>query len=332
MTVASKQLQFSHAELGKVGIAFQNETSVAEWEEVGQFIAQVEGAVQWWIGDWLNYGEGRPKWGDKYEAAVERFGLKQKTLEDYKAVASRFQFPERSGKLPWSHHQAIAYEPPAIRKELLQEAADSELSVSQLKKEAKHRRQGRDTPSLPRGKYRVLYADPPWKYADERMGTKEAGAASAQYDLLDTEVICSLASGGRCIQQLPAKDSVLFLWATAPVLPDALRVMAAWGFTYKAQFIWDKVQGYNGHYNDVKHELLLIGIRGQCQPAEGKLEDSIIREKKTQHSAKPGRFYTIMETMYPIGKQSHIELFARKQRKGWDVWGKEISTTDMIGT
>ncbi len=78
---------------------------------------------QWWIGDWLNYGEGRPEWGDKYEQAISMFGKEYQTLVQYKNVARAIEFNERSLNLPWSHHMAVASQPPAVRRELL-EAAD----------------------------------------------------------------------------------------------------------------------------------------------------------------------------------------------------------------
>jgi len=83
-----------------------------------------------WIGDWLNYGEGRPKWGDKYEKAVEEFGLDARTLEKYKAVSARIQFPLRRGNLSWTHHQALAYQPADVRKKLLAEAVLTVLPAS----------------------------------------------------------------------------------------------------------------------------------------------------------------------------------------------------------
>ena len=69
--------------------------SVDDVPTQGEFIRFC--AAQWWIGDWLLYGEGRPDWGDKYEQAISLFNRPYDTLADYKAVAQRFQFPDRSG-------------------------------------------------------------------------------------------------------------------------------------------------------------------------------------------------------------------------------------------
>ncbi len=326
-----RDMTLAGARLTATGIVFDGKITFDQWEGIGQYLERCEGAVQWWIGDWLNCGEGEPRWGDKYEQAIGIFNRPYKTLTDYRAIANHVKFPERSGNLSWSHHAAVAYEPPDVRRQLLAEAEPEapdkppRLSVAELKKRARKIRQGRETPPLPAGQYRVLCADPPWKYNDQRTASEgsgsETGAAVAEYDLLDTDVICALHNGGRAVQDLAARDSALFLWVTAPMLPDGLRVMAAWGFKYRAQFVWNKVRGYNGHYNNVVHELLLIGTRGSAEPASAPLVDGIVTIEKTAHSRKPDRFYEIIESMYPDGP--YIELFARNTRKGWDSWGNQ---------
>jgi N6-adenosine-specific RNA methylase IME4 len=168
----------------------------------------------------------------------------------------------------------------------------------------------------PAGQYRILYADPPWSYNDQRLATVAGGVAVAQYPPMDTETICGLS-----VPSIALRDSVLFLWATSPLLPDAMRVIDSWGFTYKASFVWDKQRGFNGHYNDVRHELLLVAVRGKCQPQSETLPPSVITEKKTRHSAKPATFRSIIDGLYPHGPR--IELFAREAPQGWDVWGNE---------
>lgn len=327
----SKALTVPGVELTSTGLVFGSKVSIEDWEKAGEFLARAEGAVQWWIGDWLLFGEGRPQWGDKYQQAVEKFGIPEKTLKDYKWVAMTYppvggKLSERSDNLSWNHHRVAASQTPKFRKAMLVRAEADGWSVSDLRKEIKRIKRETSTPELPTGKYRVIYADPPWEYNDQRTADetsgRETGAAVAVYDTMPTPVICALHQGGRSVQDLPAKDSALFLWATAPTLPDAMQVMAAWGFAYKAQYVWDKVAGYNGHYNDVQHELLLIGLRGDCQPESESLYTSVITVAREGHSQKPAEFYEIIETMYPTGP--YLEMFARKPREGWDVWGNQL--------
>lgn len=117
-------------------------------------------------------------------------------------------------------------------------------------------------------KYRVIYADPPWAYNDKQ-DTEKLGGAVKHYPTMPLEEICALP--------VPAeKDAVLFLWTTSPMLEDAFKVINAWGFKYKSSFIWDKVAHVMGHCNSVRHEFLLICVRGSCTPDNKKLFDSVI--------------------------------------------------------
>jgi N6-adenosine-specific RNA methylase IME4 len=117
-------------------------------------------------------------------------------------------------------------------------------------------------------------------------------------------------------------DAVLFLWVTSPLLEECFPVIKAWGFKYKTSFVWDKIRHNYGHYNSVRHELLLVCTRGSCTPDVQKLFDSVQSIERTdKHSEKPEEFRTIIETLYPHGKR--IELFARTVSNGWDTWGNE---------
>ena len=160
-------------------------------------------------------------------------------------------------------------------------------------------------------KYRVIYADPPWGYNDKQ-DTAKLGGAEKYYHTMALDDICAI--------QVPTeKNAVLFLWATSPLLPEALAVITDWGFTYKSSFIWDKVSHAMGHYNSVRHEFLLIAVKGSCTPDVKKLYDSVVSIERTEHSRKPAYFRELIDELYPIGER--IELFAREAPDGWDVWG-----------
>jgi len=118
---------------------------------------------------------------------------------------------------------------------------------------------------------------------------------------------------------------VLFLWVTSPILRESFQVVEAWGFEYKASFVWDKLRQVMGHYNGVRHEILLVCVKGQCQPDVRKLFDSVITEKRTEHSRKPAVFYEIIDTIYPNG--TRLEMFCRGSgRKGWTTYGLEAAS------
>lgn len=177
-------------------------------------------------------------------------------------------------------------------------------------------------------KYSVLYADPPWQFSVRSEVTGREKSAENHYPTMPTDEICGLFDKIGA----PAKsDAVLFLWATNPMLPDALRVMEAWGFTYVHHWIWDKEVAGNGYWGRDRHELLLIGRRGNpAAPLMGTQPETVYAERKGAHSAKPMHYAELIEGYYPgIPK---LELFNRKaslaegdiRRNGkWDFWGFE---------
>jgi N6-adenosine-specific RNA methylase IME4 len=159
------------------------------------------------------------------------------------------------------------------------------------------------------------------------------GHAEAHYDCLDDQQLIWFRPGapteeyhengkGRLIRDLADDNAVLFLWVTAPLLKRCFPIMQAWGFGYKANFVWDKIAHVMGFYNSVRHEHLLVCTKGQCTIDERKLFDSVQSIRRTEHSKKPIEFYDIIETIYTYGRR--LELFARSGRAGWDSVGNEF--------
>ena len=165
-------------------------------------------------------------------------------------------------------------------------------------------------------------ADPPWRFEVYSEETGMDRAADNHYPTLPTPDICAL--------QVPAaKDAVLFLWATAPMLLDGLAVMEAWGFSYKSHVIWHKPRMIMGYWARGKHELLLIGTRGDVPaPTPGTQFVSVIDALSGAHSAKPAQFADTIARMFPTVPK--VELFARAPRQGWDVWGNESDGSEGV--
>jgi len=172
-----------------------------------------------------------------------------------------------------------------------------------------------ETPRL-EGKYKIIYADPPWKYGSDYQD--KFGHARSHYSTMDQSELCDLP-----IKEVCMPDCVLFLWVTSPKLPEGLEVLRAWGFDYKTSFVWDKIKHNYGNYNSVRHEFLLIGGIGSSTPDVKKLHDSVISiERTNKHSEKPEYFRSLIDKLYPKGDR--IELFARKNIEGWSTWGSEL--------
>ena len=160
--------------------------------------------------------------------------------------------------------------------------------------------------------YDLIYCDPPWFY--DFAETKNR-AIENHYPTMQIEDICA-------IDVPSAQDCVLFMWATAPKLVEALQVIDAWGFTYKTCAVWDKKIIGMGYYFRGQHELLLVGRKGTPGvPSPDARYSSVISARRGKHSAKPGIVYEMIERMYPHATK--LEMFARVHMDGWSVYGNQ---------
>jgi len=192
-----------------------------------------------------------------------------------------------------------------------------ELTINQAYGQARALERRKDItniPTLPPGKYQVIYADPPWQYRNSGLG----GSAESHYSTMPMDKLENLKAD---IQSRATDDAVLFLWVTSPFLPKGLELCQAWGFEYKTNFVWIKdksTYGKLGFYSYSQHEFLFVATKGSCLPWSDSLHSSLIIAPKGEHSAKPELVYEIIERMYP---GPYIELFARKKRPNWESWG-----------
>ncbi len=172
---------------------------------------------------------------------------------------------------------------------------------------------------LPNKKYKIILADPAWKYDDEGC----QGTATNHYVTMENEDICKLP-----INELADVDCVLFIWGTYPKLPEVLEVIKAWGFTYKSiAFQWIKQnKSGNGYFYGLgrwtrgNSEPCFLATKGKPQRISKSIFQ-LIFSPLTTHSRKPDIVrQKIVELM---GDLPRIELFARQRVEGWDVWGNE---------
>ncbi|MBR0694277.1 MT-A70 family methyltransferase [Bradyrhizobium lablabi] len=176
--------------------------------------------------------------------------------------------------------------------------------------------------ALPDKRYGAILSDPGWRFEPRSRETGMDRAADNHYATCELAVIKALD-----VASIAADDSVLFLWATSPMMPQAREVMQAWGFTYKSQVVWDKEIIGTGYWFRNRHELLLLGTRGKVPaPAPGTQWPSVMVERRTAHSTKPEWNYRLAEEYFP--NLPKVELFARRARPGWDCWGFEAPTAE----
>jgi len=131
------------------------------------------------------------------------------------------------------------------------------------------------------------------------------------------------------VLEIPAENNaVLYIWATAPKLIEALEVLHSWGFTYKSQMVWDKENIGTDHWVRGQHEILLIGVKGTFKPPASETKvSSVYKEKLTQQSKKPNYYYDLIEKMHPNCR--YIELFSKeKHNEKWTIWNNQISENE----
>lgn len=172
-------------------------------------------------------------------------------------------------------------------------------------------------------KYNVILADPPWAF--RAWSNKGMGRSAEQhYPTMRLDDIKALP-----VADLAAEDCVLFLWATFPMLKEAFAVIDAWGFTYKTvAFTWVKENRKSsglfwglGYWTRANAEICLLATRGSPKRQSAAVHQVILSPVE-QHSKKPDAIRERIVTL--MGDVPRVELFARQETPGWDVWGNEV--------
>lgn len=168
------------------------------------------------------------------------------------------------------------------------------------------------------------YADPPWEYKAGRCLTPESllsGKNQKSYNYMSMNDIRNLP-----ISDISADNCLLFLWTTGPKLDEAFPVGFAWGFHYSTiGFVWEKQITNPGYCTLSSVEICLIFKKGKIpEPRGARNIKQFLSEKRTKHSKKPDEIRKRIDLMFP--KQNKVELFARENFPGWDVWGNEVES------
>lgn len=173
----------------------------------------------------------------------------------------------------------------------------------------------------PPGGFGLIMADPPWRMATYSAKGVTKKGARGQYATMTLDEIKAMP-----VQGLAAPDSLLWLWAINPMLPQAFAVMEAWGFQFKTAGHWAKTTTHGkqafgtGYILRCAGEPFLIGTRGRPRCARN--VRSVIIAQLREHSRKPDEAFRAAERLRPDVRR--LELFSRQARKGWDVWGNQV--------
>jgi len=173
-----------------------------------------------------------------------------------------------------------------------------------------------ETPRLPDCKYQTIVIDPPWDWGDEG-DVNQFGRARPPYPTMSFEEIAALG-----VSDLAAENAHLYLWITNRSLPKGFGLLQKWGFRYITVLTWVKPSFGMGNYFRGTTEHVLFGVRGSLPLLRHDVGTHFTAERPGQHSAKPDAFYELVETCSPGPR---LEMFARKKRNGWTVWGAEVA-------
>lgn len=173
-------------------------------------------------------------------------------------------------------------------------------------------------------RYGTILADPPWRFQNKTGKVAPEHKRLSRYGTLALDEICGIP-----VEKIAAERCHLYLWVPNALLQEGLKVMAAWGFTYKTNIVWQKVRKDGepdgrgvGFYFRNTTELLLFGTLGKDVRtlAPGRRQVNVIKSRKREHSRKPDEQYNIIEQ---CSWGPYLELFSRGPRAGWTAWGDQ---------
>ena len=178
---------------------------------------------------------------------------------------------------------------------------------------------------VPRADYGTILADPPWQFKNRTGKVAPEHRRLSRYPTLTLQEIKEIP-----VWLVSTDPSHLYLWVPNALLREGLEVMAAWGYEYKTNIIWQKIRKDGepdgrgvGFYFRNTTELVLFGVRGKLRTFKrGRTQVNVLKSRKREHSRKPDELYEIVEACSP---GPFLELFARGPRDGWDQWGDQAA-------
>jgi N6-adenosine-specific RNA methylase IME4 len=188
-------------------------------------------------------------------------------------------------------------------------------------------------PKLTIGRYKTIYADPPWdwmqggKNAVSRVSvvtgkSNRSPIGNTPYIRLSVKELLAL---GPAIQRVAAPNSHLYFWTVNKTVPDAAKIIEAWGYRWVTMITWDKGRPGIAKYFQGVTEHCVFAVRGSVpyKFVDGKMQQgrTLVAEQKTDHSRKPVAMCEVIER---VSYGPYLELFGRRVPKNWDAIGLEL--------
>lgn len=181
---------------------------------------------------------------------------------------------------------------------------------------------------IPPGPFDFVMADPPW-HLKTNSAAKPGRNALGKYRVMTLPDIMAMRDP---ILASCAPDCLLWLWATAPMLPQQLAVVQAWGFRFSTVGVWTKRTRHGklafgtGFRLRNSHEMFIIATRGKPRTTRG--VRSVVEGLLREHSQKPEEAYAAAEKLMPDARR--LDLFSRTDRPGWTAWGDQAGTIPLV--
>ncbi len=226
---------------------------------------------------------------------------------------------------PLPNDQLILDEIAGLEPEAFDELVDHGVIHPEMKRgavkrrliERRHDTGGGDTREFPVGKWPVILADPPWRFES----WSDAGKDRSAENHYPTMALDDIKALGPQVKACAADDAVLLMWTTSDQLENALDVLKRWGFKYSTTgLVWIKGGApAKGYWTRKGVEICLLGTRGSPSRIDAGVDERIFAPRG-KHSEKPQEVYESVESLVA---GPYLELFGRKPRPGWTVWGND---------
>lgn len=171
--------------------------------------------------------------------------------------------------------------------------------------------------SVPVGLYPTIVIDPPWSYSNK--SGRHGASANADYIQNRTMTLDEVALFD--VKRWVPDQCHLYLWVTDAYVGHVYSITEAWGFEAKATLVWVKDRFGMGNYYRHQHELCIFAVKGKLRLSRMNAS-TVFNAPMTKHSEKPDEFYRLVESCSP---GPYLDVFARKKRAGWDVFGDEVA-------
>ena len=245
-------------------------------------------------------------------AIIEKAGFTPKQVQRFETLAAHPELVEQA-KAEARENDDIVSRSQVLEKVKTQQRAEREARREDQRQENAEKIETLSTPLEAQGLFQTIVIDPPWDWGDEG-DVNQFGRAKPDYHTMPIEDIKALP-----INRIADENCHLYLWVTNRSLPKAFELMAAWGFRYITCLTWVKPSIGMGNYFRGSTEQVLFGVKGSQMLKRRDVGTHFEAPRGDKHSAKPDEFYKLVES---CSYAPYIDIFSRKGRSGWSVWGE----------